>query len=87
MKKYLILFIAFILALSVCGCGTSTGEADTKSTSSGTASSVNETSKITEEKALEIASRYWGVRNGDIDEATDFPYLNMPVESSNGILQ
>ena len=98
MKKLLILFFVFLLVLSVCGCGASTTESDmdftpsgpastTEShidfTSSGPASSTNETSKITEEEALEIASQYWGIKSGDKDEETGFPFLIMPVESSN----
>ena len=98
MKKLLILFFVFLLVLSVCGCGASTTESDmdftpsgpastTEShidfTSSGPASSTNETSKITEEEALEIASQHWGIKSGDKDEETGFTFLIMPVESSN----
>ena len=53
------------------------------STPSSPPSSTNETSKITEEETLEIASQHWGIKNGDKDEATGFPFLIMPVESSN----
>jgi len=83
MKKLLILFFVFLLALSLCGCGVSTTESNLDSTPSDPALSMNETSKITEEKALEIASQHWGIKNGDKDEATGFPFLIMPVESSN----
>ena len=83
MKKLLVLFFVFLLALSVCGCGASTTEPDMDSTPAGHASSTNEKSKITEEEALEIASQHWGIKNGDKDEATGFPFLIMPVESSN----
>lgn len=82
MKKILIIFLGLLLALSVCGCGVLTTESDMDSAPSAPASSTNETSKITEEKALEIASQHWGIKNGDIDEATGFPFLIMPVESS-----
>jgi len=40
-------------------------------------------SKITEEEAIEIASQYWGIKTGDIDELTGFEFLIMPVDSSN----
>ena len=83
MKKLFISFFVFLLALSVCGCGDSTTESHMDSTPSGPASSMNETSKITEEEALEIASQHWGIKSGDKDEATGFPFLIMPVESSN----
>ena len=83
MKKLLILFLTLLLSLSVCGCGASTAESDIDSTPSAPTSSANEASKITEEEALEIASQHWGIKNGDKDEATGFPFLIMPVESSN----
>ena len=83
MKKLLILFLVFLLALSVCGCGALTTESDVDSTLSGSASSTNEKSKITEEESLEIASQHRGIKNGDIDEATGFSFIIMPVESSN----
>ena len=83
MKKLLILFFVLLLVLSVCGCSASTTEPDMDSTPAGPVSATNETSKITEEEALEIASQHWGIKNGDKDEATGFPFLIMPVESSN----
>lgn len=83
MKKLLILFFVSLLALSVCGCGTSTTESDIDFTPSSYASSTNEKSKITEEEALEIASQHWGIKSGDKDEETGFTFLIMPVESSN----
>ena len=83
MKKLLILFFVFFLALSVCGCGTSTTESYIDFTSSGHASSTNEKSKITEEEALEIASQHWGIKSGDKDEELGFTFLIVPVESSN----
>lgn len=49
-------------------------------------SDENETvsSKITEEEAIEIASKHWGIKSGDKDEKTGFSFLIMPVDSSNG---
>ena len=83
MKKLLIPFFMLLLTLSVCGCGDSTTESDRNSTLSSPISSTDVTSKITEEEALEIASQHWGIKNGDKDEVTGFPFLIMPVESSN----
>ena len=42
MKKLLILFFVFLLALSVCGCGASTTESDVDFTPTGHVSSTNE---------------------------------------------
>ncbi len=42
-----------------------------------------ETSRISEDEAIEIASQHWGIKSGDKDEATGFPFLIMPVDSSN----
>ena len=83
MKKLLILFFVLLLVLSMCGCGASTTESHMDSTPSGPAPSTNETSKITEEEALEIASQHWGIKTGDKDEETGFTFLIMPVESSS----
>ena len=43
-----------------------------------------ESSKITEEEAIEIASKHWGIKSGDKDEKKGFSFLIMPVERSNG---
>ena len=87
MKKLYILLFVFLLVLSVCGCGTSNSQSETGSISSDYSSSSNEnpaqSSKITEEEAVLIASQHWGIKSGDKDEATGFPFLIMPVESSN----
>lgn len=83
MKKLLILFFVLLLVLSVCGCDTSTTETYMDSVPSASASSTNETSRITVEEALEIASQHWGIKNGDQDEATGFTFLITPAESSN----
>ena len=39
--------------------------------------------KISEERAIEIAEAHWGIKSGDKDEATGFPFLIMPCESGN----
>ncbi len=87
MKKLPILLFVFLLATSVCGCRVSTTESKMDTIPSDYASSPNkfaaEPSGITEEEAIEIASQHWGIKNGDKDEETGFPFLIMPVESSN----
>ncbi len=84
MKKLLFMLL---LALSVCGCGASMTESDMDSTSFSSTTSPNEfsagTLRIIEEEAIEIASNYWEIKSGDIDEETGFRFLIMPVESSN----
>jgi len=85
MKKLLTLLFVFLL-LSLCACGVLINEADKTSTSSLPASSneiSSNPSKISEEDAIEIASKYWGIKSGDIDEKTGFSFLIMPVESPN----
>ncbi len=86
-KKLFILLFIFLLALSVCGCGVSTSKLEMVSIPSDTSSSFDEippeTSRITEAEAAEIASQHWGIKSGDKDEATGFPFLIMPVDSSN----
>ena len=81
MKKLNYIF-ALLLAISLCGCGASTTGSDTDEPS-GPASSTNEAFEITEEEALEIASKHWGIKSGDKDEATGFSFLIVPVESSS----
>ena len=83
MKNLLILFLALFLFLSVCGCGSLSKESDISSIPSVPTLSTNETSKITEDEAIEIASQYWNIKSGDIDAETGFRFLIMPVESSN----
>ena len=81
MKKLFILLFLFLMALSVCGCGDSTTESEMGSISSDEIAA--ETSRISEDEAIEIASQYWGIKSGDKDEATGFQFLIMPVDSSN----
>ncbi len=86
MKKFFILLLVFLLALSVCGCEDPTIGSEKGSIPSEHSSSneiAPESSKITEEEAIEIASQHWGIKSGDKDEATGFPFLIMPVDSSN----
>lgn len=87
MKKLFILLFVIILILSVCGCGASKTNPEMSSVPSyNTLSSseiVESVSRITEEEAIEIASRHWGIKSGDKDEKTGFPFLIMPVESGN----
>lgn len=87
MKKLFVLLFVLLLALSVCGCDDSTTESDMDSIPSGSAASSDEisteTSRITEEKAIKIASQHWGIESGDIDEETGFSFLIMPIDSSN----
>ena len=106
MEKLLVLLFVLLLAFSICACSDSKTESDMVSTShskteldmvstsSNPNSSINdtsriteedapETSRITEEDALEIASQYWGIKNGDKDEDSGFTFLIMPVESSS----
>ena len=95
MEKLLVLLFVLLLAFSICACSDSKTELDMVSTSdskteldmvstsSNPNSSINETSRITEEDALEIASQYWGIKTGDKDEDTGFTFLILPVESSS----
>lgn len=70
-----------LLVFSVCGCDNSSTDQEAIPTPTATVTTQN--GKITEERALEIASQHWGIKNGDIDEATGFSFIIMPVESSN----
>ena len=87
MKKLFVLLFVLLSALSVCGCGDSTTESDMDSITFGSTASSDEistgTSRITEEKAIKIASQHWGIKSGDKDEKTGFSFLIMPVDSSN----
>ena len=86
MKKILVLLFVLVLILSVCGCADSTTKAEKDSITSKHTSSdeiTTKTSKITEKEAIEIASQYWGIKSGDKDEETGYPYLITPAESSN----
>lgn len=83
MKKIIVFIVVLLLILAVSGCDFSIQNSDGEPTPTATASSTNENKKITEEQAIEIASQYWGVKSGDIDEETGFPFIVMPVESSN----
>ena len=73
--------IAIIPALLLAGCGRTAPEAfDTASiteTSAITAETTDEEVfdiKISEDRALEIASEYLNIKPGDIDEHSGFPY-------------
>ena len=86
MKKLVVLLLVLLLCISLCGCGVSTTEPDKISTSPNSSASTNnasETLRITEEEAIEIASKYQGIKSGDKDENTGFSFLIMPVESQN----
>ena len=88
MKKLFDLLFIFLLTISVCGCGVSMTKSEMSSITSDYSSSFDESnadiSRITEEKAIEIASQHWGIKSGDKDKATGFSFLIMPVESLNG---
>lgn len=87
MKKLFTLLFIFHFALFVCGCEALTTGTETSSIPSDYSLSSNEITaealRITEEKAIEIASQHWNIKNGDKDEATGFSFFIMPVESSN----
>ncbi len=88
MKKILAILSALVLlTLSLCGCAVLTTKSEKASIPSDSSSPSNEiaaeTLKITEQEAIEIASQHWGIKSGDTDEATGFPFLVMPVVSSN----
>ena len=90
MKKLFVLLFVILLTLSVCGCGNSTEKSDDSSVSSAVPFSSDETnaetSKITEEEAIEIASAYWNIKNGEKDEETGYPFLIMPMESKDDVI-
>ena len=81
MKKIFILLFTVLLTLSTCSCGNSTTKPS--DSTSPTDEETTETTKITEEEAIEIASQYWGIKSGDKDEETGFQFLIMPLDSSN----
>ncbi len=83
MKKIITFIVTLLLILTVSGCDFSIQNSEGEPTPTATASSTNENKKITEEQAIEIASQYWGIKSGDIDEETGFPFLVMPVDSTN----
>ena len=83
MEKLLVLLFVLLLPFSICACSASKTELDMGSTLSDPNSSIIESSRITEEDALEIASQYWGIKTGDKDEETGFTFLILPVESSS----
>lgn len=84
MKKLCGFLFGFLFAVSVCGCAASTPACETPSDSAAPSNKITtENTRITEEQAVEIASRHWGVKSGDRDKATGFPLLIVPVESSN----
>lgn len=78
MKKASVLFTILLLCLVVCGCR---GLAKPVDPASSSISSQHQ--EITEDKAIEIASQYWGIKSGDRDEKTGYQFLIMPVESSS----
>ena len=84
MKRLLVLFFVVLLAISVCACKSSTNKSETESNPSApSGNNAVETSKITEEEAIEIASQHWGIKSGDRDEKTGFTFLIMPVNSAS----
>ncbi len=91
MKRFFVLLLTIsILSFSLCGCFNSASDTDyDDSSSSKNVSDISseetssESTKITEEEAIEIASNHWGIKSGDIDEGTGFQFLIMPVESNN----
>ena len=90
MKKLLVLLFVFVFLFALCGCGDNNTKSDISFTSSIPLSSEDASSeissnktRITEDKAIEIASKHWGIKTGDIDEGTGFAFLIVPVNSSN----
>ncbi len=84
MKRFFVLLLTIsILSFSLCGCFNSAAESETADNSSNSSEVSSEDTKITEEEAIEIASNHWGIKSGDVDEKTGFPFLIMPAESGN----
>lgn len=81
MKKMIAFIVVLLLIFTVCGCDNSSTDQETTPTPTATVNTEN--GKITEERAIEIASEYWNVKSGDIDAETGFPFLIMPVDSTN----
>lgn len=84
--RFLIAVLLLALALSGCGSTNVSGEkgnAPISGTTTTTVTTTTQPTRITEEEAVQIASDYWGVKSGDVDEKTGFPYLIMPVQSKN----
>ena len=79
--KMKILLLAAVLALALAGCGQTPAGKPVNGESH--PSTTTQPTKITEEQAIDIASRHWGIKSGDVDEKTGFPFLIMPAESGN----
>lgn len=82
------LIAVLLLALVLSGCGSTNvsgekGNAPISGTTTAPVTTTTQPTRITEEEAVQIASDYWGVKSGDVDEKTGFPYLIMPVQSKN----
>lgn len=91
MKKLCALVIsALVLSLWLCGCFDSAADTETSLVSSkdsvseiGSEEVSSEATRISEEEAIAIAEKHWGIKSGDKDEETGFPFLIMPVDSGN----
>ena len=82
MKKALVV-ILMIAVMIASGCGMMDSGDEAVLTASPTADASGGKVKITEEQAIEIASQHWGIKTGDTDELTGYPFLIMPVDSTN----
>lgn len=83
--RFLIAALLLTLVLSGCGSANVSGEEGSAPVGSTAITTVTTTqpTRITEEEAVQIASDYWGVKSGDVDEKTGFPFLIMPVQSQS----
>ena len=80
MRKIFV-FMSMIVCLLLVGCGTPQGGEATKSTTTTTTVTI-----LSEAQVLEIASDYWDIKSGDIDEETGFPYSFKVVKNENFIV-
>lgn len=85
MKRLLVLLLVIsVAALALCGCMNSNADSDSDIDVSSSKEEVSsEIAGITDDRAIEIASEHWGIKNGDKDEKTGYTFAIMKVESGN----